>query len=399
MRAHVLSIGAELLLGHLTDTNATYLAQELAAQGIELVGVSQVGDDVERITGILRTALDNASVIICTGGVGPTEDDLTREGIAALVGEQPEVDPESRQRIEAFFAGRGQAMPERNAKQAWLIPSAEALPNPVGTAPGWFVRFGDARIVAMPGVPREMFRMWREQALPRLQDALPGDVFRSTTFKTIGIGESAAEQELGDLVGRTDPIVATYAKDDGVHIRITAKARDGETAERTRDTVAAEVQRRLGRHIYGHDDATLAGALISTLTERALTVSIAEAGSGGRLAALLQAVPDDGTAVMGGLSRPAEAAGLGDEDAEQLAESAIDLFSSDVGVGLTVAATMNEQGVWSGQVSVAIRGRIRADEQQTYRAAFDDLNRRAALAGADLLRRALATSDESTPAS
>ena len=166
MRAHVLSIGAELLLGHLTDTNATYLAQELAAQGIELVGVSQVGDDVERITDILRTALDNASVIICTGGVGPTEDDLTREGIAALVGEQPEVDPESRQRIEAFFAGRGQAMPERNAKQAWLIPSAEALPNPVGTAPGWFVRFGDARIVAMPGVPREMFRMWREQALP-----------------------------------------------------------------------------------------------------------------------------------------------------------------------------------------------------------------------------------------
>lgn len=392
MRAHVLSIGAELLLGHLTDTNATYLAQELAAQGIDLVGVSQVGDNVERITEVLRTATENAAIIICTGGVGPTEDDLTREAIAALVGETPGVDAEMRQRIEAFFRGRGQTMPERNAKQAWLIPSAEALPNPIGTAPGWFVRHGDARIVAMPGVPREMFRMWREQALPRLQDALSGDVFRSLTFKTIGIGESAAEQELGDLVGRTDPIVATYAKDDGVHIRITAKASDGDTAERIRDQVATEIRRRLGPFIYGTDDASLAGALVSTLQARNLSVAICESGSGGRLAALLEPVPDSGTAILGGISLPSE----NNPEVAILATDAMSHFESTVGIGLLVAATPADNGVWSGNVTVAIRGALTADERQTHRAAFDDLNRRAALAAADLLRRALAEDDLAT---
>lgn len=389
MRAHVLSIGAELLLGHLTDTNATYLAQELAAHGIELVGVSQVGDDVQRITDVLRAASETASIVICTGGVGPTEDDLTREGIAALVGETPEVDLTARQQIETFFRGRGQTMPERNAKQAWLIPSAEALPNPVGTAPGWFVRYGDVRIVAMPGVPREMFRMWREQALPRLEDAMPGDVYRSITFKTVGIGESAAEQELSDLVGRTDPVVATYAKDDGVHIRITAKAADGTSAERIRDDVAAEVRQRLGNHIYGVDDATLGGTLVATLANRALSLAIAERGSGARFAALLGAIPDSGSVIAGGITLPAIAGGEHTANAAGLAEEAIEQFDASLGIGLEVEAAPDDQGVWSGEVTVAIRGQIQADERQTYRAAYDDLNRRAALAAADLLRRTL----------
>lgn len=389
MRAHVLSIGAELLLGHLTDTNATYLAQELAAHGIELIGVSQVGDDVQRITDVLRAASETASIVICTGGVGPTEDDLTREGIAALVGETPEVDPAARQQIESFFRGRGQTMPERNAKQAWLIPSAEALPNPVGTAPGWFVHHGDVRIVAMPGVPREMFRMWREQALPRLQDAMPDDVYRSITFKTIGIGESAAEQELGDLVGRTDPVVATYAKDDGVHVRITAKAPDGTSAERIRDNVADEVRRRLGANIYGVDDATLGGTLVAMLADRALTMGIVERGSGSRFAALLGAVPDAASVIAGGVALPNIPGGDRTTSAAELAEEAMKQFGAPLGLGLEVEAAPNDQGVWSGEVTVAIRGELQADEHQTHRAAYDDLNRRAAMAAADLLRRTL----------
>ncbi|HEV2109241.1 MAG TPA: CinA family nicotinamide mononucleotide deamidase-related protein [Thermomicrobiales bacterium] len=391
MRAHVLSIGAELLLGHLTDTNATYLAQELAGQGVELIGVSQVGDDVQRIVDALRWALRDAKVVICTGGVGPTEDDLTREAIAALVGEEPVVDAVLRQQIEAFFAARGQPMPERNAKQAWLIPSGEALPNPVGTAPGWFVRHGDARIVAMPGVPREMFRMWREQALPRLRDALPGEVFRSITFKTLGIGESSAEQELGDLVGLANPVVATYAKDDGVHIRITARADNAEVAERARDEVATEVRRRLGTYIYGTDATTLAAALAALLAAGGHRLGVCEAGSGGRLIALLQSIPASPSVVAGGTALPAvEGDGA---HAESLAHEAMSAFEATLGIGLSLTATPNDQNVWSGEASIAIRGRLEATDRQTFRAAFDDLNRRAALGAADLLRRTLITRD------
>ena len=167
MRAYMLSIGSELIGGHLTDTNATFLAQELAAKGIELLHVIQVGDDLERLTRTLGQAVSEADLVICTGGIGPTDDDLTREAIAALAGETPVIDEEIVAGIREFFAQRGLEMPERNAKQAWVIPSAEILPNPVGTAPGWLARIGDAVVVAMPGVPREMFRMWREQALPR----------------------------------------------------------------------------------------------------------------------------------------------------------------------------------------------------------------------------------------
>src|SRR5687767_3704051 len=160
MRAYVLSIGSELIAGHLTDTNATFLAQELAAKGIELLHVVQVGDDLERLTRVLTMAVSEADLVVCTGGIGPTDDDLTREAIAALTGETPVVDQDLVAGIRAFFAQRGLEMPERNAKQAWIIPSVDVLPNPVGTAPGWFALVGDAMVVAMPGVPREMFRMW-----------------------------------------------------------------------------------------------------------------------------------------------------------------------------------------------------------------------------------------------
>ena len=173
MRAYVLSIGTELVHGRLTDTNATYLAQELLGAGIELLHVVQTGDDLPRLTNVLRNAAADADLIICTGGVGPTADDLTREAIADLVGETPEIDPEILAGIESFFAARGMKMPVQNGKQAWIIPSAVPLDNPVGTAPGWFVRHGTVTIVAMPGVPREMFRMWQEQAFPRILADLP----------------------------------------------------------------------------------------------------------------------------------------------------------------------------------------------------------------------------------
>ena len=203
-RAYILSIGSELTQGHLTDTNATFLAQELNAIGAELLHVVQCSDHRGRLTAQIVRALNEADLVICTGGIGPTEDDLTREAIADAVGESPSISEPLLEEIRAFFAIRGMTMPERNGKQAWTIPSSDVLPNPIGTAPGWFVFKDGKAIVAMPGVPREMKRMWLEQALPRVNERLSGETYSSITIKTIGIGESALEDSIGSVVVGND---------------------------------------------------------------------------------------------------------------------------------------------------------------------------------------------------
>jgi nicotinamide-nucleotide amidase len=386
MRAYVLSIGSEMMLGHLTDTNATYLAQELSTLGIELVHVTQVGDDRPRLVATLRHALDEADVVICTGGVGPTDDDLTREAIAEVAGETPVVDERLAAEIEAFFHARGLQMPERNRKQAWLIPSAEPLPNPVGTAPGWFVRTGGKIIVAMPGVPREMFRMWREQAIPRLISGGSDRVVRSITIRTIGIGESAAEQQLLDLVQALDPVVATYAKDDGVQIRVTAVSPTDEEATARRDATATEVIKRLERYVYGFDDTSLAEAVIQLLKGRGFTVAVGEVGSGGRFGSFLA---DQPTSI--GVLRGAVLFGDDSREPLALADSARSHFGSDVGVGIRIDSTPASNGVYEGTISIAVSGAADAasTEQIAMKTGFEDSHRRAAMTAADMLRRAL----------
>jgi nicotinamide-nucleotide amidase len=383
MRAYILSIGSELILGHLTDTNATFLAQELAALGIELLHVTQVGDDRPRLVRTIAHAADEADIVVCSGGVGPTDDDLTREAIAEVMGEEPEVDPELLATLEAFFAGRGLTMPARNRKQAWLIPSAEPLPNPVGTAPGWFVRRGDGVIVSMPGVPREMTRMWREQVVPRLRDRLPARAIRTVTFRTIGIGESAAEQLLEDLVKVPNPTVATYAKDDGVHVRVTGVADSIETADALRDGAAREVAARLANYIYGTDDTSLPSALLALLRDRGLTVGIADHGGGGRFASLLFSEPAARGLVLGA------SAGTGDgADAEKLAIEAQRATGSRVGIGISVDAQPAD-AVFEGRITVAAAGAAHAADSFPIRTSFEEIQRRSGLNAADVLRRAL----------
>ncbi len=399
MRAYILSIGSELLLGQLTDTNATYLAQELSAVGIDLVHVTHVGDDHQQLADAIRHALSLADFVICSGGVGPTDDDLTREAIADVVGETPEIDPDLLVDLKGFFRGRGQDMPERNAKQAWVIPSARILPNPVGTAPGWFVetdRGGPKIIVAMPGVPREMFRMWKEQALPRLQERAGQRVIDSIIVKTIGIGESAAEQVLHDLVLRADPVVATYAKDDGVHVRITAVGDDTAETRARRDSGLAEVRERLRRYIWGVDSDTLPGVIADRIRVRGLKLGVIEHGTGGAFTLLLSGDPVTSDALAGSTVEPfvADMAGDGKALALKLAREARGMNGASLGAAIVFTGSLLDLGLVTGDLNVAVQrdgSEPTLLAPATLRSTLAEVQRRAALHTADALRQYLAT--------
>jgi len=398
MRAYILSIGSELVLGQLTDTNATYLAQELAAAGIDLIHVTHVGDDLQLLANAIRHALSLAEVVICTGGIGPTDDDLTREAIAEVLVETPTIEPDLFRELHEFFAGRGQVMPERNAKQAWIIPSAEVLPNPVGTAPGWFVSAGedDPRvIVTMPGVPREMFRMWKEQALPRLQALAGQHIIDSTIVKTIGIGESAAEHILHDLVVAADPVVATYAKDDGVHVRVTALGSDAAETRTRRDVGVAAVKALLAPYIWGSDNDSLASVIAERLEAAESRLGIVEHGTGGGLTALFARDVDAAPSVASSMILPVTL-DLGDLQAADLAlELAADARAMDgatIGVSMVFAGTRQDLGLVSGTVLLAIARGDNPSRPLTslpVRSTLMEIQRRAGLHAADMLRQEL----------
>ncbi len=407
-----MSVGTELLLGQIVDTNAAYLAQYLSALGIDLYWQATVGDNLGRLTDELRRAWERADLIVMTGGVGPTEDDLTREGIAALLGEQLTIDPDLERDLRAWFGRRGQAMPERNVKQAALIPSAQSLPNPIGTAPGWWVEKDDHIIVAMPGVPVEMRKMWEEQAVPRLQARLPGGgVILSRTLKAIGIGESAAEELIQPLISSTNPTLATYAKQDGVHLRMTAKATTREAAEALLVDFEPRVRELIGDYVYGIDDETLAEVVGRHLRERGLSLATMESLTGGLLANQITDVPGSSEYFRGGIVAytaaakiahgvdPAVVAAHGtvaEETARAMAAAVRHEFGSDVGLATTGVAGPGElEGKPAGTIFVALDwGGGRVAEGQRWRTTRSENKRRAALAALNLLWRAVRPAGE-----
>jgi nicotinamide-nucleotide amidase len=369
MRAELVSIGTELLLGQIVDTNAAHLAGRLADLGIDCHWVSTVGDNLGRATEVIRRALDRSDLVVCTGGLGPTEDDLTREAIAASLGQAPLVDPDLERELAEWFAARGLAMPDRNRKQAWLIPSARALRNPLGTAPGWLVEAEGRILVAMPGVPREMTRMWEHEVEPLLRTRAP---IRSRTLKLLGIGESAVEESLGDLVRSTAPTVATYAKADGVHIRVTDRDEDAPVRDARIAAMEREIRRRLGKHVWGADHESLGGVIGAALRSRAWRLATAEALTGGELARALAEADETGW-YAGGAILP------GADEVRLRAASAA--HGADV-----VALTLEAHG--HGQVIVATPER---EERSGVRYSSPvEARRRVALAALDLIRRTLA---------
>ena len=371
MRAELLSIGTELLLGQIVDTNSAYLAGRLAGLGVDLLYMSTVGDNLGRATATVRRAVERSDLVICTGGLGPTEDDLTREAIAGALEETPAVDPALEDELRAWFAGRGAPMPERNRKQAWLIPSARALPNPLGTAPGWDVRRGTARIIAMPGVPREMTRMWEIEVEPTLGE---GTTLRSRTLKLLGIGESSVEEALDELVRSTAPTVATYAKNDGVHVRITDKGPDAAAVVARIDAMDRTIRARIGRHVWGTDDDTLGSVVGRALAARGWRLALGEAITGGEIVRTLAEAEGSGSWLAG-------AAVLPGADEPTLAARAA-TFAAEV-VCLAPAAV--------DEVSLVVRTPTRDARRTTVRFRSPaEGRRRSTLAALDLLRRSLA---------
>ncbi|MGE5599606.1 MAG: competence/damage-inducible protein A [Bacteroidota bacterium] len=303
MQAEIISIGTELLLGEIVDTNAAFIARNLAELGIDLYYKTTVGDNLPRIVAELRRAWERSEIVITTGGLGPTQDDLTREGVAALLGEELVPRPEELAKMREFFARLGRSMSPNNERQAMFPASAEPLPNPEGTAPGLTVARGGRYLFALPGVPVEMERMLIREVLPRLRALTGVNPLFSRTLRLVGIGESVMAQEVADLIdGGRNPTVAPYAKRGETRLRLTARAADHKEAERLFAPVEAEIRRRLGRHVYGTDGDTLEAVVGRLLRDRGLTLATAESCTGGLVGHRLTNVPGSSAYYLGGVT-------------------------------------------------------------------------------------------------
>lgn len=293
LTAEILSIGTELTVGDTRDTNAGELARSLAGHGVTVRRITALPDDLEAVTDAFRAGIARSDLVVSTGGLGPTPDDLTRESIAAAIGEAVTVDPVLERWLRRLWSRRGMPFPELNLKQAWLIPSSTALPNPNGTAPGWFVAAPRGRvIVALPGPPREMRPMWHDHALPKLTALGLGAVVTSVTYRLAGIGESQVADLLGEpLLRATNPSVATYARAEAVDVRVSATASGADSAEALMRPAIEAVEAAVGVYVWAMGDTTWSGAIGSRLGELGWTLAIEEIGTGGQVGALFGDVP------------------------------------------------------------------------------------------------------------
>ncbi len=303
MSAEIICVGTELLLGDILNTNVQFLAQQLASLGIPHYYQSVVGDNLGRIEQVIEIASQRSSILIFTGGLGPTPDDLTAEAIADFFGTPLVERPEILQDIADKFVKRGREMTPNNRQQALIPEGAEILPNPAGTAPGiiWQPR-PNLTILTFPGVPSEMQRMWQETAVPYLKSQGWGkEIIYSHTLRFRGIGESALAEKVADFFDLTNPTVAPYASKGEVRLRISAKATSEAEAIALISPVAQQLQEIAGLDYFGADDDTLASVVGKLLRQAGETLSVAESCTGGGLGELLTSVPGSSDYFRGGV--------------------------------------------------------------------------------------------------
>lgn len=294
-RAVVLSTGDELTTGRIVDTNANYIADKLAETGVELVAVLTVGDVPERLEWAWRTAMQMADVVISTGGIGPTADDLTSETVARLTGRELRLAPEVVENIERLFAASGRRMPENNRKQALFPEGAVIVPNALGTAPGFRLEVAlpdhSAHLIVLPGVPREMKPMMEETVLPWLRQNRGSDtIFAVRVFQTFGISESALDEAVAGLIKPAEGRVAFRASFPQISMRVTVEGQPGE-AERRLEELSARVRAKISDHLFAEGDTTMEEHVGRLLAARELKLAVAESCTGGLIGHRLTNVP------------------------------------------------------------------------------------------------------------
>ena len=372
MQAEIVMIGSELLLGQIEDTNATYMSRVLAENGINLYQKTTVGDNIERIVAVLNDALDRSDIVLCSGGLGPTEDDLTREAVAEACQRPLEYHEEIWEHIETLFMRFRMPITENNKKQAMVPKGASAIDNPNGTAPGLLVEDDRGVIVCMPGVPRELKYMLEHVVVPYIRDKFDmRGVIHYRVLKVCGLGESRVDDAIGDLMSSlSNPTVGVLANLANVRIRITAKADSLEEANKMIDKVDAQIRERLPNLVMGVDEDTLEGVINDLLAERDWTLTVAETTTGGMISQRL--VAEGVTRFMGGSVQALQIA-----DPDSIGKAALDLARhnmlqysatcglavvSDPTAGATVAVFVTPEGEVEWQF-----GRAGTDERMQAR--------------------------------
>jgi nicotinamide-nucleotide amidase len=386
--AEILAVGTELTTGTTRDTNSGELAKQLTDLGVRVQRTIALPDELAAVTHAFGEALGRSELVVSTGGLGPTPDDLTREAIAAACGLEPHVDPDLEAWLSGLFSRRGIDMPEANRKQAWLIDGASALPNARGSAPGWFVERPDGRvIVALPGPPREMRPMWADHALPRLlqRSASLGVARSARTLRLTGVGESVLVDLIGeDVLRAARPQVATYARVDAVDVVVSADGPDPSEAERVVAEMIESLRPRIGQYVFAEGDKSWADALAVKLDGR--TLATVEMGTAGQLQALLG---DAEFLTFGELVRNSTDVTDAATNLAHYAQRVREVAHADIGLALLARETRGDTHV---RVAIASEGGVH-EEQRIAFLGGEEGRRRAALAACAVLWQTMAQED------
>lgn len=391
MKAEILCVGTEILLGDIINTNAAFISKELAQKGIDVYNQSVVGDNPERLEESLALAFDRNDIVIMTGGLGPTYDDLTKEIVADYFGKKLVLHEASLDAIKEYFDKRGGRMTENNIKQAMMPEGCIVLPNHNGTAPGMIIEGARKTAILLPGPPREMKAMWYESVVPYI-DKLTDEVISSHNIKLFGIGESAMENMLHDyLINHTNPTAAPYAKDGECLLRVTAKAHSKEEAEKMMQPMIREITDMLKEYVYGIDVPDIQTALVNSLSEAGLSIACAESCTGGLVAKRITDVAGASRVFSYGICTYSNSAkvkllnvsektlekygAVSKETAMEMAKGIRRVSGSDIGISTTgVAGPEASEGKPVGTVFIGVScdGRTEAKELKLGRGRVDD---------------------------
>jgi nicotinamide-nucleotide amidase len=382
VKAEIVAVGTELLLGQIVDTNSAHIARLLTTVGLDVHFKSVVGDNLERLKGTLHTALGRADFVITTGGIGPTLDDLTRDAVAEVTGRPLVFQPHLFAQIQAFFARLGRAVGENNRRQAYIPEGAIPIENPVGTAPGFIVEQNGKAIISVPGVPHEMRYFMEHSVVPYLRATLGiSEVIVSRVLKLFGIGESLVDDRLKDLIqnGKNPTIgLLAHTQIGEVHVRLTAKAETEEAAQALNAGLEVAVRERLTDFIFGADEETYEGVLSSLLLRSGLRVAVAETAFGSSVIQTMKGMegspaffalgltlcePGIATQILAGCAL-GETGMVGAAAARSLAEGVRRLSGADLGVGVTGKVGRDKEQDHVAYIALASPSETQALEQK-----------------------------------